>query len=363
MKILLLGEYSGLHWILAQGLISMGHSVTVASDGDGFKDYPRNIDFILKGNSLKDKLTCLGSILKNLHLLKGYDIVQIINPCFTRIHAINLRLYKYLKKHNNKVFLGAFGDDYYYVKMCLENKTLRYTEFYINGEPNPMQSNEDLRSAWINTSRGRANIEMAESCDGIVACLYEYYKSYDAEFKEKLTFIPPPIDLSQISYTKQEIPEKVSFFIGINKVRSETKGSNIFLEALSEINEKYKSESNIIKSESLPYPEYVKLMNDANIVLDQIYSYSPAMNGLLTLAKGKVLVGGGEPEMYDIIGENENHPIINILPTKDSIYNELEKLILNKEELPKLSENSRLFVEKHHNHIAVCKQYLDFWHK
>lgn len=363
MKILLLGEYSGLHWILAQGLISEGHSVTVASDGDGFKNYPRDIDFALKSNELKDKLTCLGSIFKNLNQLKGYDVVQIINPCFTRIHPINLHLFRFLKKHNDKVFLGAFGDDYYYVKMCMENEMLRYTEFYINGRPNLLRSNEDLKRAWINTYRGRANIEMAESCDGIIACLYEYYKSYDSEFKDKLAFIPLPVDVSKIEYTKQEIPEKVSFFIGINKLRAETKGSNIFYEALLEINNKYRNESNILKAESLPYPEYVHLMSDCNVVLDQIYSYSPAMNGLLAMAKGKVLVGGGEREMYDIIGEKGNYPIINILPTKESIYSELERLIHSKAELPRLSEASRLFVQQHHDHIAVCRQYLAFWSK
>lgn len=43
MKILLLGEYSNVHWTLAQGLRALGHSVTVVSDGDGWKNYPRDI--------------------------------------------------------------------------------------------------------------------------------------------------------------------------------------------------------------------------------------------------------------------------------------------------------------------------------
>ena len=40
MKILLLGEYSNVHNTLAKGLRELGHKVTVASDGDGWKDYP-----------------------------------------------------------------------------------------------------------------------------------------------------------------------------------------------------------------------------------------------------------------------------------------------------------------------------------
>lgn len=44
MKILLLGEYSNVHWTLAQGLRTFGHEVCVISNGDFWKDYPRDID-------------------------------------------------------------------------------------------------------------------------------------------------------------------------------------------------------------------------------------------------------------------------------------------------------------------------------
>ena len=44
MKILLLGEYSNVHNLLAQGLRALGHEVCVISNGDFWKDYPRDID-------------------------------------------------------------------------------------------------------------------------------------------------------------------------------------------------------------------------------------------------------------------------------------------------------------------------------
>lgn len=34
MKILLMGEYSNVHWTLAEGLRTLGHDVTVLSNGD-----------------------------------------------------------------------------------------------------------------------------------------------------------------------------------------------------------------------------------------------------------------------------------------------------------------------------------------
>ena len=44
MKILLLGEYSNVHNTLAEGLRALGHKVVVASNGDFWKNYPRDID-------------------------------------------------------------------------------------------------------------------------------------------------------------------------------------------------------------------------------------------------------------------------------------------------------------------------------
>lgn len=48
MKILLMGEYSNVHATLADGLRKLGHQVTVLSNGDFWKNYPRDIDLVRK---------------------------------------------------------------------------------------------------------------------------------------------------------------------------------------------------------------------------------------------------------------------------------------------------------------------------
>jgi len=75
------------------------------------------------------------------------------------------------------------------------------------------------------------------------------------------------------------------------------------------------------------------------------------------------LVGGGEPENYDIIQETELRPIINVLPDEEDVYRQLEQLVLHPERLPRLSAESRLYVERHHDHVKVAAQYTDFWKK
>ena len=81
MKILLLGDYSNVHATLAEGLRALGHSVVVASDGDGWKDYPRDID-LRREFGLKGNMDFLCRLAKAMPSFRGYDIVQFINPIF-----------------------------------------------------------------------------------------------------------------------------------------------------------------------------------------------------------------------------------------------------------------------------------------
>lgn len=363
MKILLIGEYSRVHLSLAEGLRSLGHEVVVASDGDGFKNYPRDIDLTRTGSGIVETLSCMLSTIRKFSGFKGYDIVQLINPCFTTLNVrINQYLYHQLRKNNKKVFLGAFGDDSYWVRACMEDKTFKYCEFFIDGVSTNLEYNKKLVATWIGTSREVANREMAADCNGIAACLYEYYKSYQPYFGAKLRYLPLPVNIGNIPDTPIEhVPDKINFFIGINKDRSEYKGTGIMEAALYRLAKAYPDDVIITRVESVGYDEYKRLMSSTHVVLDQLYSYSPAMNALLAMAQGKVLVGGGEPEMYDLMGDDNLRPIINVYPSEDAVYSKLEWLVNNKSELISLSRQGREFVKQYHDHIKVAEQYLDFW--
>lgn len=363
MKILLIGEYSRLHLTLAEGLRELGHEVVVASDGDGFKNYPRDIDLTRKSSGIIDTLSAILDISRKISKFKNFDVVQVINPCFTTLNVrFNESFWGKLRANNKKVFLGAFGDDSFWVRALKENKTFKYSEFYVDGKPTNLEYNKKLEAVWLGTRREIGNREMAEEANGIAACLYEYYMSYEPYFPAKLKYIPLPVNIQDVSYQPiTEVPEKVNFFIGINRDRSEYKGTDIMERALLRIGEKYPDKVIITRVESIGYDEYKRLMSAAHVVLDQLYSYSPAMNALLAMAQGKVLVGGGEPEMYDLMGEKQNRPIINVHPTEEDVFAKLEWLVLNKERIPGISQKGRAFVVDHHDYIKVAGQYLQLW--
>ena len=45
MKILLVGEFSRLHNSLKEGLLALGHDVTLVGTGDSFKNFPVDLSF------------------------------------------------------------------------------------------------------------------------------------------------------------------------------------------------------------------------------------------------------------------------------------------------------------------------------
>jgi glycosyltransferase involved in cell wall biosynthesis len=363
MKILLLGECSNLHWTLGQGLRALGHDVTVISDGSRWMGNARDINLSRKGYGLFPSIKYAYDVYKNLGNLKGYDVVQLKNPIFLDFKAERNRLlYRFLKKHNKKVFLGAFGTDYYWIKTCLDRKVFRYSEYCIGDKPLLSENTEIQIKTWMDgTTKQSLNREIAETCDGIIACLYEYYVAYLNDYKDKLAFMPEPINTDELVFTQRGTNELVRFFIGIQADRSRIKGTDVMYKMLQEVYKIYPKKCIIQKAESVPYKKYVGMMNRSDVLLDQLYSYTPGMNALAAMSQGLVVVGGGEPESYEILNEPELKPIINVLPDKEDVFTKLEQLVLHKEMLPELSLQSRQFVEKHHHYIKVAQQYLDFW--
>lgn len=359
MRILLIGEYSNVHATLAEGLRQLGHEVTVLSNGDFWKDYPRDIALDRtpgKWGGIKYIIRLLTILPK----LRHYDIVQLINPMFLELKAKRiLPVYKYLRRHNKKVFLGAFGMDYYWVNTCCKDKPLRYSDFNIGSQVRYDDDAEKEIKDWIGTDKERLNKYIAQDCDGIIAGLYEYWVCYHPSFPNKTTFIPFPIRMPDKMVLSQH--DKLKLFIGINKSRNSYKGMDIMLRAAEKVQNNYPDKLELIKVESIPFKEYQMLMDDSDAILDQLYAYSPAMNALLAMSKGIICIGGGEEECYQLLDEKTLRPIVNVMPNQKSVEEAIEQLITHPEMISRLKNDSFAYVRKHHDYLKVARQYLDFY--
>ena len=360
MKILLIGEYSNVHNTLARGMRELGHQVTVASDGDSWKDYPRDIDLARKPGR---RMQFLWRLVKALPRMRGYDVVQLINPMFLELKASRiLPFYKYLRRHNRKVVMGSFGMDYYWVTVNSQIRPLRYSDFNFGNEPRTDAQAQIYRDEWIGTPKQDLNIRIARDCDGIPACLYEYWATYNEvpELRDKMRFIPLPIVMPEIYHT-EFYGGPLKLFAGISKGRSAYKGTDIMLSAAQALKEKYPDRLELRIAHGVPFDEYRRMMDGSDAILDQLYSYTPSMNSLLAMSKGIIVIGGGEPENYEILGETELRPIINVQPNYQSVYDELEQLILHPERISDLKKQSVEYVRRHHDYLKVAEQYISFY--
>ena len=367
MKILFVGDASNLHNCLARELREMGHEAIVASNGSRWMNTGRDIN-LLRGSGKLGVVRYVFDILKALPKMRGYDIVEIAGHIFLTLKPEKVRrVFDYLKKHNGKIVLSALNTDYFYYRACHDGHTFRYSDYMLGDNPSPYVNSAEYQAQqqdnWEKPFMRQHAEHILENIDGAVACLLEYYMTYQPLLGDKVAYGGIPIDTEHITpHYPDEVPEKVRFFIGIQPDRTVVKGTDRLLAAMQAVHAKHPDQCELEVVEGVPYDEYLSRMSSSHVILDQLYSYTPATNALLGMAHGLVAVSGAEPEYYELTGETENLPIVNVSPmVEGDIEAKLEWLIQHKSQLPAMSRASRAFVEKHNAARTVASRYLKFW--
>ena len=195
---------------------------------------------------------------------------------------------------------------------------------------------------------------MLSRITGIIPIWYEYAEPYRNFYNLKKA-IRTPIDLNKFDYKPNLVRNnKVVFFHGISRP---CKGGEYILAAFDRMREKHKDDAEFIAAGGLPFDEYMKIIDRTNVIVDDANSYSFCMNALFSMLKGKIVMGGAEPEGNKEL-EYENVPVINICANVDQICQAIEYIIDRKTEIEKWGLESRKFVERYHNSVEVAKQFV-----
>ncbi|WP_159799744.1 glycosyltransferase [Flavobacterium sp. MK4S-17] len=376
MKILLVGEYSRLHNSLKEGLLTLGHEVTLVSDGDGFKNYPA--DYSVASKLFKLKLFNIPrqiifrlfkydvAKIENgirfyflLQKFKDYDVIQLINetPIKTS-RRLEYHLLKKLIKQNKKAFLLCCGIDYTIVNALLNN-TFTYSLLDPYLKDNNLKDKYRYIFDYQKKAHKKIHTLLYKNVNGVIASDMDYH----IPLKDNplyLGMIPNPINTDNIIYKETSSIEKTIIFLGINRWNYNQKGIFYFEEALKVIKEKYPEKIEIIIVENLPYAEYTQKLDTAHILLDQVYGYDQGYNALEAMAKGKVVFTGAEEEFMKYYNLTER-VAVNALPDVQAIVNELCNLIENTEEIMAMGKRARQFVEREHNYLNIAEKYLKAW--
>ncbi len=377
MKILLVGEFSRLHNSLKEGLKALGHEVLLIGDGDQFKKYPVDIDLTLqffnRGIPLFIRKVILkltkGDIAdyeivrrfkKHLPTLKGFDVVQLINEdAFGIRPSLQIELLKTLEEQNDSLFLLCCGDDYTTINYYLnQNEGYSVMTPYINDKSLKNQFGYSLK--YVTEPYKRLHDVIKKISKGVIASDIDYHLPMSGH-SNYVGFIPNPINIDTISYSPLTIQDKIIIFHGVNLHNYIKKGNKYFDDALEAIAAKYPEQVEIIRTESLPYSDYITIYNRCHILLDQVYGYDQGYNALEAMAKGKVVFTGAEKEWLAHYQLEENTVAINALPNAQDIQDKLEWLILHPEKILEISRNARMFIEKEHDFVRIAERYLNTW--
>lgn len=360
MKFLFIGDYSNFHVSLAAELRRQGHQAVVISSGSRCMDTARDID-LRRSPGLLGGMKYLYRIFSLLPQMRGYDVVQLINPNFLDLRPGKIRyLFNELRKHNSLVMLSLAGSDPVIVKSCCDAQLLRYSEYRVGKDKSPFSlENPFNEMEWTTVEMMNHCRDVYERTDGAISCLYEYHLSAKNIIGDKLAYTGIPIDAEAIAYSPLPLKDKVNIFVGIKSEYKSFKGTDRLLVAARKVESECPNECRVTVVDNLPYAEYMKQLESADIVLDQLYSYTPATNALGAMAMGKVAVSGAEPEFYDFIDEKELCPIINVVPDDEQIYKTIKDLVSDRDRLQRLSLQGRAFVEKHNSSSVVVERYLN----
>ena len=389
MKILLIGEASFLHNTLKKGLVERGHRVTTMSDGNGWHDAPRDIDLRRDGRWGKlGGLRVVWQLLRHLPQLCGNDVVQIHNYQFVPLmYRWNTLLLRFLKLTNRRVVKGCFGDDPQIFRRQAQGVPA-YSDTCWSGQLQNAELHRDRIAEVVEHGAEASWCKTTHMADALVACLYEYWLDYnEPPYAAKLHYIPLPMECEEmVRWCDGEMvkcvgndtlspshpndsqlptnlttspPHHLTILIGLQPKRDFMKGAMKIAAFVEEVARRHPGKVQIKYVEGVPYDEYMHLLAEADVLVDQLYSYTPSMNSLAAMARGTVVIGGGEEEYYGFIGEKTLRPIINVRPDVPDEENiaAIERALFTDGTLERMAQESIQFVHKYHDYRHVAEQY------
>lgn len=361
MKILFLGDYSNLHACLAKELRGRGHEVMLISDRGSYMQTDADVELRRKPG-MYGAISYLWEIMASLPAWKGYDVVQLINPGFLSLKPGKLRIiFDILKKNNRSVFLTLCGNDHYFVKDCVEGDIFRFSEFRIGKEKTDMVRNNPWKEdGWLIPEQERYTKHVYDHIDGAMAVLPEYYMSACVHMDpEKVIFTNIPVELDSLPYSPLEISKPVRVLVGMKPEMTEQKGTQKLLETCRQIESEHEGKVTVDVASGLSLADYLNRLKESHVVIDQLYSYSPATNALQTMALGRVAATGWQPECAALVGR-DSAPVITLAPDMD-IKTQLESALLDSKRLLKLSCEGRSYVEKENDIRTIVGKFEKHW--
>lgn len=356
MKILLLGEHSGVHAELKRGLRELGHEVLLVSNGASWRAIEADINLMGGGRGIVGKVGRLVRPLRLIPQFSGFDVVQLVHTdIFRDFLGTNRLVIREVLKRNKKVFLSLSGCDpaFYQFNNGGSGSSALCASCKLH----------DLKSEtcqYQTRDQEQWNDEVIGRVAGVIPWAYEYGQAF-REFKNVpnlMETMPFPLSVGNIPYAPNRPGAKVVFFHGLN--REGFKGTELIVQTMENVKKKYPNDVDIVVDGRMPLEQYQDLLRTVHVVIDQLFSLSYGMNALYSMAQGKVVLAGNDRGIMETLGLGEC-PIVSIAPDIRGIEDGMTHILENKARIEEIGAASRQFVATHHASTAVAQRFVDLW--
>ncbi len=346
MKVLVVGDLSGAGHFLCKGFEELGIRTTHVAYQNGWRKNPIEINLTSPHKGMRGRLHSYAKPFL-LGQLVGYDAILFLDYfVFPRTFGINSFAIKRLQENNGPSFLWILGCDSQLAKwgrvhnfeLC--NPCLLYDQ-------KRLSCNLEMDEAEEN--------RLIEGFEKIIPASYEYYESH--KFNKKTTHpIQIAVDIDEVFIEKRVKKERLKIFHGLN--RYGFKGTHIVENVFNSLREEYSKKAEFLITGKMMYGEYIKLLLEQDVIVDQLFNKSLGVNSLLSLARGKILVAGDA-----MLGCNAYNiplpPMISCDPSVSGLERSMRCLLDNYDDMVFNPDNARAYVETYHSPKLVAQKFVN----
>jgi hypothetical protein len=353
LKVLLLGELSGVHQELRDSLKALGHDVTVAHSRLATPEFASDVPLYRPPPGPEGVWQAgrdIFSQIRNARRFTGFDVVQMITQKFFH-WKIQRRMMDFVAANNRRLVVvnTTCSADYHDQVQALDYRPC--------GDCMAFDLKAD-RCLYDRADERALEQQVFSLADAIVATHFDYSMSMrPTPVTRKVHPIPLPIDTRR--HRPSPLPNGHRIRIWYGETRYGFKGGRFIGEALDRLaSSDLASQVEIIRTQRQPFGDYLAALDSADVVIDQASSYNAGMNGLYAMARGRVVLTGAEPRALTFMGiDPAACPAINIVPDADRIYETLRRLVIERARLPDIGWRSAAFIEQYHSADVVAAQY------
>lgn len=343
MKLLMVGELASAGFFLAKGFNALGIEVHHLAHSHSWRKDPvaSNLSSSSRFRIVRGLHRYINPLL--LDNISGYDAVLFLDYWpFQSTRMVNKITTRKIQENNGPSYFWSLGCDSKVREWSKLNNFTICNSCLLH----------DQKSTVCQTEKNAKDEEIFLSgIKNIIPSCYEYYEGHKTNSK---TTTPIQMAISCEQHNALSSGNKIKFLHGLN--RFGFKGTQIVENVFRSMGLARK-EAEFLISDRLPLTEWIHLLLNQDVVVDQLYNKSLGMNSLFILGSGKLLIAGDVSPAASIFNIPKP-PMISTEPSIEGLTRAINSVLDNYQSIKNYRENAIQYVKDYHSPLVVAEKFI-----